>query len=728
MRFGRKSRNSSIFRRLARPEPEDGVFAAVAAEEREALLAPDADAAPPPDEAAMVHRDDDEMSPLDASENAAHSLLAALGMYHREVTRAKDGQAGPGWTDACMNQLINGVEISLENGWDDMAGALTETARILQTYDEAGRADDAVTFLDNVYDVLCLMGGNLLVGDLRSDVVDRWRAQHAKTLTQLEADGLALVSDDEERHMVRRAENGGAQGRASAPFDGAGIDDDAFPSVDAFAAEAAFVDEDDEDENGGDIVGVTIPDETAETPRPAAGTDDDTAQALDSLCAALSQWESDPQADREDVFGAVRECIGFLRELADDNRNYAAIPPCDALTRLTRQAAAMRQPDERFFELAYGFCDAYVQAQGEETSPETLSWIMECEALLIGMSAADEEEVASEPFDVPAAAADDEPAHDAEPIAEEPVVDVDIEAIAAEAAALEPVLKAEVDEEAVAGEADAEPAPETLETDAALDAFDAAEEPEAIKESADDETPELIPEQLDLDNDSPMRLLAIAQQAAAQGKTADARMLALTAAMRIATDEADECDRRLHEAEARLQAGSDAIERARNEVAAAESRVQHAEVQVGSGEAALAEQSEAIGGIETHIGEVEEAIADLDRRIAELIAQRDAEAERLAERRQDLENAQDERAAIESDLAARRNEEEAARLALENARQDVKASQAKRIEFESERDRTLEELNLTRTNLHELEQTIGMFTGKAKAKAEPEAPQEDLLF
>src|SRR5690606_23540074 len=124
----------------------------------------------------------------------------------------------------------------------------------LQTYDEGQRATDAIPFLDSVYDVLCLMGGNLLVGTLRPDVVDRWRDHYAGALAQLEADGLQLIADDEERHMVRRSHSNGEAAHDHTPFEGVRSDSDldtydggdAFPTVDEFAAEAAFVDDDED--------------------------------------------------------------------------------------------------------------------------------------------------------------------------------------------------------------------------------------------------------------------------------------------------------------------------------------------------------------------------------------------------------------------------------------------------------------------------------------------------
>ncbi|MCL4694758.1 MAG: hypothetical protein KJ060_19875, partial [Candidatus Hydrogenedentes bacterium] len=74
-------------------------------------------------------------------------LLTSLGRFQRHFMKAREGAPQSQWSDECMNHLIHGVEIALEQGWTDLVESLTETGRILQSYEDAGRANECVPFL-----------------------------------------------------------------------------------------------------------------------------------------------------------------------------------------------------------------------------------------------------------------------------------------------------------------------------------------------------------------------------------------------------------------------------------------------------------------------------------------------------------------------------------------------------------------------------------------------------
>ncbi len=139
---------------------------------------------PPPQEESMVAGD------------PTQRLLTALGRFQRQVSRAEEGAPQEAWCDECMNQLITGIEIALNEDWADVKEALTDVARILQTYEDEGRADQSIYFLKDSYEILCLMVGDLIVGNVRSGVMKKWQDRYERALDELADAGLTLVDDD----------------------------------------------------------------------------------------------------------------------------------------------------------------------------------------------------------------------------------------------------------------------------------------------------------------------------------------------------------------------------------------------------------------------------------------------------------------------------------------------------------------------------------------------------
>ncbi len=46
-------------------------------------------------------------------------LLTSLGRFQRHFMKAREGASQDLWSDECMNHLIHGVEIALEQDWGD---------------------------------------------------------------------------------------------------------------------------------------------------------------------------------------------------------------------------------------------------------------------------------------------------------------------------------------------------------------------------------------------------------------------------------------------------------------------------------------------------------------------------------------------------------------------------------------------------------------------------------
>jgi predicted nucleic acid-binding Zn-ribbon protein len=139
-------------------------------------------------------------------------LLTSLGRFQRQVSRAEEGASQEAWCDECMNQLIAGIEIALNEDWADVKEALTDTARVLQTYEDGSMAADCVPFLKDSYEILCLMVGDLIVGNVRSGVMKKWRERYEGALNDLAGRGLTLVDDGATRDREEPSETEGDQG------------------------------------------------------------------------------------------------------------------------------------------------------------------------------------------------------------------------------------------------------------------------------------------------------------------------------------------------------------------------------------------------------------------------------------------------------------------------------------------------------------------------------------
>lgn len=131
-------------------------------------------------------------------------LFTTLGKFHRQLNKAQHAPDGEGWCDECMNELMTGLEISIAREWTPIKDALIDTARVLHSYEQAGRAGQCVPFLKDSYELLSLMVGDLIVDTVRAGVKQKWREHYMRAVEELESRGIALV-EDEEREVIAHA-------------------------------------------------------------------------------------------------------------------------------------------------------------------------------------------------------------------------------------------------------------------------------------------------------------------------------------------------------------------------------------------------------------------------------------------------------------------------------------------------------------------------------------------
>jgi len=372
----------------------------VAAEERSALL----DA-----EARQFHMPPASEPEVLAGGDPTQKLLTALGRFQRHVARAEAGADQELWSDNCMDELVAAVEISLAENWTEVVEALAGTGRVLQTYEDAGYAHLCVSFLGDSYEILCLMVGDLIVGNVRAGVMQKWRYRYDEAVAEIEAAGLSLVQDDEEEGVEEESYE-----HAPVPAQIHTIETETAPATEAEETAGPEL------ESEGETAPVAEAQETpepelaqAQTPqqatvapeqssaettsgeveveKPAEDTvpvDDlgiapEVASALDALCDDLVLFEEVPENDPSPAVAAVREEVATLENHARQTGQERSTELCQAMATLCELA---REPtharDDRFLEVAYGFCEAYVVANTDPNSPVVDNWSAESEELL----------------------------------------------------------------------------------------------------------------------------------------------------------------------------------------------------------------------------------------------------------------------------------------------------------------------------------------------------------
>jgi len=144
----------------------------------------------------------------DAGDTSTQEILTLLGRFSREYSNPENAP----WSDACMNQLILCIEIAIEEGWSDLTMVLSDTGRILQTYENAERAAGCIAFLGNAYEVMCRLIGDIVIEKAPLETLEDWSGVYSEGISVLESDGLELLQDDEgEVDEVMEESEGGIQ-------------------------------------------------------------------------------------------------------------------------------------------------------------------------------------------------------------------------------------------------------------------------------------------------------------------------------------------------------------------------------------------------------------------------------------------------------------------------------------------------------------------------------------
>lgn len=645
----------------------------------------------------------------DSDGGPAKQLLGVLAQVREIAEAVVDGRAGALWTDECMNQLILGVELGLAQGWNDIVDAFSDAGRILQSYEMGGRSEDSTLYLIDAYDLLCALSTDAMNGSTRQESIEKWRARYQEEVGTLEASGLALVSDDFEevdaedespfefpeaaKNIVRLRPqddlpsldelppldsviSGGTQSapqtKRPAPVQNAGAPNRDRPSAPVRASKSPVEVAREAEEAKSQAAADAIEDaEIAAASGKGAQPSGVVVEFVDRICEELAGLSQHSEEDRVLSLEMIQGGIAALKREAvkDDHRLSGEL--CDEMMKaclFVGQGAEII--DERFTDLAFGFCGVYVEAMNNPTSENVAEWRSECSRLI-----EDWAESASE-YEAPTAATPDPLAipEEPEPAAEE----VQDEAAPVEIVEAEtPVEKAPVAEFI----SSAPPAVTPIVAAAPASA------PRAFSGVSTD-------------------LFMRAQEALARGDGEAAKGLALQAAAMIAETEVDKAETRLRDAEARLKGNVSQTEEARSEVKHVEKVVMNAASDVAGGETNLGKAKSYTAKLAHELTESEAEVAEIDRQIAELMARREDQVREVEARQGRLEEAKAQESEGESLLEALREKEKESRKTLEAARQRVKDHQRITTEIENEMERARETLSRQRTSLSDIRQTI----------------------
>ncbi len=638
-------------------------------------------------------------------------LLSVFGRIEPAMLRGKEGEPQELWAHAIMERLAESVEVAAAEGWSDLVTVLTETSRLFKTYQETGRAAECVSFIEDSYEILCLMVGDLIVDKIRSGVMQKWRDRYAVALTELAEAGLALVDAEAVVPIEADAElQGATEPQPELPLEHEADSDEDVPYPDAelesedetAAAELdapvvedssaeGLVDEPEEEiqeipAETEDAPMADMQETTEEEPEPVA------VEHLDALREALSEVSVDPEATPRSTYAAVDKCLVLLAREAEGEGRAEAGEACRVMARMCRSAYRKEaSPNDRFFELAYAFCGVYFDTE------RIREWIDECSQFLDAWTKEPELPVPEEPSELveesttePELEAEPEPELEAEP---EPEPEAEPE--------LEPELEVEPEPEP-------EPEPEA--------------EPELEAEPEPEPEPEEEPEPQD---DSAEQLLVTAQKAASEGNVAGAKELALRAAAQIAQAQIVQAEALVQETDARLSESAETIEAATQNVQQAKQEVSDAEERVRECQEEAEARGEAMAQVQSRLEEVQGRLAELDEQLREMQERRDEVEQQRCETEAELATAQDQHTEATEDHEVRLDDERRARDHVENLEEQEKELQWKRAAIEADMTQAREDLEQQQASAADIDKTIGE---APEADSDGEDSSDDLLF
>jgi hypothetical protein len=683
---------------------------------------PEAPVAPMPEPEPVVS------NPL-LSGDPTQQLLTALGRFQRQVNLADTGAPPEAWVDNCIDQLIAGIQIAHVRGWRGVKEALTDTARILQSYDEAGDASGSVAFLHDAYEILCLMLGDLIVDNVRSGVMEKWRERYHRAVSDLHHAGYALIDDDSTgaQHQHRPAPSPAAEAARPTnvtPFvpraavvetpvdeapaslnesylnDGEDVRDEFTSVVDE--PDVTYVDdatEEVEEDDPSPFV-YAIEDEADE----AALEDEVEAEAEELIERPVESWDETDEAEADYAEAEAASSLEVEEEQAEEADELESMwnePSPFAEAILAEEAEAAGEEAEEVEAPVLFEAPAGVEQEEEEVAEEIAEAAQETDIFDAEDAAEELLEMAEEEAEVGAEAPVDAAKEmlflfeESEAEALEEAVDEE-EDLYTQAALVEEDVEAEA--ELQIAEVEALVADAEAITAEAGEAGEAAEAGEGAAQARSTE-------------EAPEAILRNAQAAMLRGDVRDAKVLALQLAVNMARLEAQKAVQIVQDSVEKLVATEAAIEVADEDVAKARQRLEQMQQARSGREHDLDIKRAGIAGLEKRGGTVEAAIAKLDEEIARLMRKREEELAKLQEVQAELEAERDEERIVAEDLDRLHEAEQAAQDTLELAHTRLAELQQQRLEREQAREACEQMLERQRESAETISATLEAVLG-----------------
>ncbi len=711
-------------------------------------------------------------------------LLTALGRFQRQFLKAKEGAPQEQWSDECMNHLIQGVEIALEQDWADIVEALGETGRILQTYEDAGRANQCVPFLADSYETLCLMVGDLIVGKTRSGAIMKWRERYEMAVEDATAAGLSLVEDEDGESPPRRS----PEARKASPPPVLSVvpppqeqPQKAEPARGIWSAEQEFGGpRRAEQEFGGPRSaeqGFGVPRGTEQEfsgpnkpppPAPARGFGLTPLGELPPLkpVAVPEARIAPPPLPEQPVDG--RGTLFEEISAGDSEADSVDIPELpemgeEPLLDLASFATATDQetPDDvdpepesqgrrlsvDVVELLDTLCDGLARIENEpdgslstvflamddglatlQDRARQLGWhgsVLACRTMASLCEAMSKRRSVRDDKFFELAYAFGGVYGEAQSRTD----DASLTTWQNECNGLIEVWTSASEPVEAPPETSISEIAEIQETASDIPTIEAEGGDAAVSEIHELESVEPAsvyrPAGQPGEDDSAASLLDTARQAVAGGSIADAKFYAMRAAVSIAKKQVAETETRVRTLELRHQECARNIEVAREQVQQAEVSVADAERQAVEGTESLGERGRHAEGVQSSLDGIQSRIDDLEEKIRDLQQQLEEAERQHAATQTALEEARAQEASAATRLEELKGGEQQARVQLEDARQQVKVHQRRLTEIEAAMEKSREVLTRQRASVAEIEQTIEQVR---TAETGDEARADELLF
>ena len=723
MRFGKRSKNWTAAGRRWLGERRNAEENAVASAERSALLEPQEEEedvmAPPPVQEEPVLTGD-----------PTQHLLTALGRFQRQVAKAEGGAPPDAWTDECMAQLIRGIEIALAQDWEDVQEAMTDTARILQSYEDGGNAAACTPFLQDSYEILCLMVGDLIVDNVRSGVIQKWRNRYQLAVEELLKAGLQLVDDEEgETASVSAPEvldnaneevesplpEEPVEAIAESPFEAAPspFEDAELEEDTVFEAEVSDTAAQEEEVP---VVHEAVVESPFESPDEMLLEEDiDTSElpSLDEMIAApIQPTVSEPSVEEETLEELEEELEPPVLEQVSVQEEVEDVED--------EEVEDLEEPDlsEEFGALEASELSESPGVFEESEMPETEDALEE-----ITLEDAVQEESTEAALTLEMAESEGLDIEEVEQEEEMPLVG----AVDDDTASLE---RAELQEAGAEEYVEMEGGEELAEASSTLVEEDSSSAPVEVPEKEGAEELEPLPVEETAPVAIPVAetsLESLLQSAIATGNVAEAKLLALKLAAQMAQLEAEKIQQTVQETQTGLSEDDKAIIAAQTEVENTTQRLKELGETLARREEAFQQQRQYIDELRGETDTIEGAIHELQEQIQALQKQIDDRVSQLNAVQDRMEEARAEEEHIQNDLDTLAEEEVATRMLLEEAQQQVTMLQKKRAEDESKATNAEGVLRRQLEAVADIERTLGQIE-EGGAGSLQENPDDTLLF